>query len=300
MASPILDIIEYTDPVCSWAWGSEPKLRLLRWRYGERANWRRVMGGLVGDAGAGKPDWDRARAAERMSDYWKRVFVITGQSYPKPMRLMLRSTDPAGRAVKAAELQGEAVAARVLRRLRESIFIFGIGPQTPEELATAAAGVPGLDVGRWLADMASEPVAAAYQADWAETRDPNAYVRDLKDEAVGNGALKHSEGHDRYAFPTLIFRGPGGDHSVPGWAGYETYIAAMEAAAPGSSASPKPGPTPAQAFDHWGCLTAKEVEVILGAGAALPADVVAHNWGDGLVWFSATEAAARGLALQHA
>ena len=300
MTHPVLDIIEYTDPVCSWAWGSEPKLRLLRWRYGDRANWRRVMGGLVGDAGAGKPDWDRARAAERMSDYWKRVFVITGQSYPKPMRLMLRSTDPAGHAVKAAELQGEAVAARVLRRLRESIFIFGVGPQTAEEFTVAAAGVPGLDVSRWLTDMASEPIAAAYHADWAETRDPNAYVRDLKDEAVGNGSLKHSEGHDRYAFPTLIFRGPGGEHTVPGWAHFEAYVDAMEAAAPGSTAKPRPDPTPAEAFARWGSLTAKEVETILGPGAILPADVVPHDWGDGLVYFSAAEAGARGLAYQPA
>jgi protein-disulfide isomerase-like protein with CxxC motif len=300
MTHPVVDIIEYTDPVCSWAWGSEPKLRLLRWRYEDRANWRRVMGGLVGDGGAGKPDWDRARAAERMSDYWKRVFVITGQSYPKPMRLMLRSTDPAGRAVKAAELQGEAVAARVLRRLRESIFIFGVGPQTAEEFTIAAAGVPGLDVPRWLTDMASEPVAAAYQADWAETRDPNAYVRELKDEAVGNGSLKHSEGRDRYAFPTLIFRGPGGEHTVPGWAHFEAYVDAMEAAAPGSTANPRPGPTPAQAFERWASLTAKEVEVILGANAIPPADAVAHHWGDGLIYFSAAEAAAHGLALQPA
>ena len=34
MAGPLVEVIEYTDPVCSWAWGSEPKLRLLRWRHG--------------------------------------------------------------------------------------------------------------------------------------------------------------------------------------------------------------------------------------------------------------------------
>ncbi len=28
-----VEVVEYTDVMCSWAWGSEPKLRLLRWRY---------------------------------------------------------------------------------------------------------------------------------------------------------------------------------------------------------------------------------------------------------------------------
>src|SRR6185295_5535590 len=133
MTEPALTVVEYTDPICSWAWGSEPKLRRLRWRFGDQVGWRRVMGGLVGDASAGKPDWDRIRAAGRMSDYWKRVSAITGAPYPKPMHIMPRSTDPAGRAVKAAELQGEAVAARVLRRLRESIFVFGRGPETADD-----------------------------------------------------------------------------------------------------------------------------------------------------------------------
>ena len=39
----------YTDPGCSWAWGTEPKVRKLVWEFGERLAWRYVMGGLVGD-----------------------------------------------------------------------------------------------------------------------------------------------------------------------------------------------------------------------------------------------------------
>src|SRR4030095_7516283 len=35
--------------MCSWAWGSESKLRLLRWRYEDRCDWRLVIGGLVSD-----------------------------------------------------------------------------------------------------------------------------------------------------------------------------------------------------------------------------------------------------------
>ena len=78
-------------------------------------------------------------------------------------------------------------------------------------------GVPGLDQARWRVDQARPQVAAAYQADWRECRAPNDYVRNLKHDSPMNGELKHSEGHDRYAYPTIIFRGgPGGDQTVAG------------------------------------------------------------------------------------
>jgi hypothetical protein len=202
--------------------------------------------------------------------------------------------------VKAAERQGQAVADAVLRRFREQIFVFGIGPQTPDEFEAACVGVPGLDMARWRADLALPEVAAAYQADWQETREPNDWVRNLKHDGPMNGELKHSEGHDRYALPTIIFRGPGGDQTVAGWVPYEDYVAGLEAALPGATADPRPDPTPAEALDRWGSLTARELTFLCGEDAAPPAHAVAYDWGDGLVWFTPVEAAARGLAAARA
>jgi protein-disulfide isomerase-like protein with CxxC motif len=290
-----VEITEYTDAVCSTAWGAEPLLRRLDWRHGHRLTWRRVMGGLVGDASTGKEGWDRISAAEPMRSYWKRVWHLTGMPYPNPMHLMLRSTDPMGAAVKAAELQGQDVAEAVLRRFRERIFVDGIGPQTPDEFAEATVGVAGLDQARWRADQARPEVAAAYQADWRETREPNDYVRHLKHDSPMNGELKHSEGHDRYALPTLIFRGPGGEHTVAGWVGYEAYVAGLEAAMPGATADPHPDPTPAEALARWGMLTGQELTFLCGEDAKSPKGAVVHDWGDGLVYYSAAEAKARGL-----
>jgi len=291
-----VQVTEYTDAVCSTAWGAEPLLRRLDWRHGHHLAWRRVMGGLVGNAATGKDSWDRVSAAEPMRAYWKRVWKLTGMPYPNPMHLMLQSTDPMGAAVKAAELQGPDVAERVLRRFREQIFVFGLGPQTPDEFAVATAGVPGLDQARWRVDQALPSVAAAYRADWTETREPNDHVRNLKHDSPMNGELKHSEGHDRYALPTVIFNGPGGEHTAAGWVPYEEYEAALEAALPGATADPRPDPTPDQALVRWGTLTGQELEFLCGEGAKPPADAVAHDWGDGLVWFSPAEARARGLA----
>ncbi len=292
-----IEVVEYTDAVCSTAWGAEPLLRKLQWRYGEQLAWRKVMGGLIGDASKGKADWDRVRAAEPMRAYWKRVFHWTGMPYPNPMHLMLQSTDPMGQAVKAAELQGQDVADAVLRRFRERIFVFGIGPQTMDEFEAACVGVPGLNVAQWRQDFARTEVAAAYRADWQETREPNDWVRNLKHDSVMNGELKHSEGHDRYALPTVIFRGPGGEHTVAGWVSYEEYEAGLEAASPGLTANPRPDPTPAQAMARFGTLTGQELSFLCGEGAAPPADAVTHDWGDGVVYFSASEAKALGLGV---
>lgn len=289
-----VEAVEYTDCVCSTAWGAEPLLRRLDWRHGHHLTWRKVMGGLVGNAATGKEHWDRIGAAEPMRAYWRRVWKLTDMPYPNPMKLMLQSTDPAGLAVKAAERQGLEVAHAVLRRFREQIFVYGIGPQTPDEFDAATIGVAGLDRARWRADQALPEVAAAYRADWQETREPNDYVRNLKHDSPMNGELKHSEGHDRYALPTLIFKGPGGEHTVAGWVPYEEYVAGLEAALPGATADPRPDPTPAQAFERWGMLTGKELSFLCGEEARPPAGTVTHDWGDGLVYFSAAEAGARG------
>ena len=123
----------------------------------------------------------------------------------------------------------------------------------------------------------------------------NDYVRELKHDSPMNGELKHSEGHDRYALPTLIFRGPGGDRTVAGWVAYEEYEAGLEAALPGATAQPRPDPTPAEAFARWPVLTAQELTFLCGADAAPPAGVVHYDWGDGLVYFTAAEARARSL-----
>jgi uncharacterized protein (TIGR03086 family) len=295
--SDSIDVIEYTDPICSWAWGTEPKLRLLQWRHGHHLRWRVVMGGLVGDASGGRADWDPARAAAPMSAYWKRSSAYTGQPYPMPMHRMARSTDPAGVAVKAALEQGADVAARVLRRFREATFVFGATPETVDHFVAAAAGVPGLDVERWVTAIGSEQAATAYRADWEETRRPNDFVRNLTGDQVGIGSMKQTDGHDRYAFPTLIFRGSAGERTVAGWMPYEAYIEAMEAVSPGITADPYDDPTIAEAFERWGVLTENELRVLCGpiADDEFPSGVVAHFWGRGLVYFSSEEAAARGL-----
>lgn len=290
-----VQIVEYTDPGCSWAWGSEPKLRLLRWRYGERIDWRRVLGGLVGDMDAYTDGpFDPERAAAWFGDYWKNVLATTGMPYPVRLRWMYRSTEPACLAVKAAEPQGEAVAQRVLRRLREATFVHGEPPDTLERILAELRAVPGFDERAFERAFDADEAKAAFRRDWEETREPNEAAMNVPDDYEGAGRAKHTEGHWRYAFPTLIVRGPSGERTLTGWRPYEAYEQALEAVAPGVTADPRPDPDPARAFLELPSMTSRELEVLCGPGAEPPPTTVAFDWGDGVLWRTPEEAAARG------
>lgn len=285
-----VEVTEFTDPGCSWAWGSEPKLRLLRHRYGDRVAWRRVMGGLFGDLRG--PTFDPVAGAEPLARYWEDVASTTGMPWPARLRWAYWSTAPACRAVKAAALQGLAQEAEALRRLREATFVFGEPPDEPERIAAGLRGARGLDVERLLSDLDSAAVAEAYAADWEETRQPNEHVVGLAPD-LSSGAAKQDGARWRYAFPTLVVRGPAGEETIAGWADYAEYEAALEAVAPGSTADPEPGPSPDVALAETGSLAAAELELLCG-GADPPAEAVGYDYGDGTFWLAAELAPAGG------
>ena len=99
-------------------------------------------------------------------------------------------------------------------------------------------------------------------------------------------------------FPTLIFRGPEGERTVPGWKPYERYEEALAAVAPGVPRDPHPAPTPTEAFATWRALAARELEVVCGSGASPPPGVIAYDHGGGSYWLSADEAEMRGIAAE--
>ena len=70
---PKVEIAIYTDPYCTWCWGSEPILRHLEEAYGDQIQFRNVMGGLVEDISQfhdasnniGGPDF-----AKQVAEHW--------------------------------------------------------------------------------------------------------------------------------------------------------------------------------------------------------------------------------------
>jgi len=294
-----VEVVEYTDVMCSWAWGSEPKLRLLRWRYEDWCDWRLVMGGLVGDRTT-NPAWDPVGAVPKTIAFWAQVAAYTGAPYPVHLQWIASCSDASGLGLCAARLQGDNVALAVLRRMREAIFVFGRPPDTLARVLDAVQGTPGLDVERFARDLPGPEALAAYRADWEETRKPNAYVRNLQGDWPGIGNLKQTDGLERYAFPTLLFRGPGGEHTVPGWCPLTAYLEAMEQVGPGSTVAPRPDPTPNEAFARWPLLTATELAILCGPNAAPPSGATPYDWGNGGVYLRPELYPAICIAREHA
>ncbi|OQR63594.1 hypothetical protein B6E66_13210 [Streptomyces maremycinicus] len=283
-----VEVVEYTDPLCPWAWGSEPVFRALRAALAGRVHWRRVYCILFDHDDDPAPD-----AAAETAWYSGYVEDISGHTQaPRAFRLsrVAASSWPASLVAKAAELQGPEVADRVLRRLRESVFVLGEPADTPALALSAARGVPGLDHERLATDAASAAVLDRVRADRAEARRPVREVLSVPDGSSPHpGAAKETpDGGHRYALPTLLLRSPAGVRAVPGRRSYEEYTAALDALAPGLSARPATR-EPAETLAHYRSLTGPE-RVLLTRGSWPPADAVRVETAGGPLWLHAEEA----------
>ncbi len=281
-------VTEFTDPLCPWAWGSEPKLRALRRALGHQVVWLRVFGILFDEDDDPAPD----PVAETR---WYEGFVAevcghTGAPRAHRLERVALSSWPASLAAKAAERQGDLVAERVLRRLRESMFLLGEPADTEARALAAAAGVPGLDADRLRADLRAPATREAVRRDWAETRRPAARLLSLDGPGPHPGRAKSVGDHRRYALPTVRMTGPGGTVYVPGWRPYAEYLAALRTVAP--AVVPDTGLlTPAEALERFRGLTAVEVRRLTGTDAAPPGAVRVET-ANCPVWFGSEEARA--------
>jgi len=113
-----IEIIEFTDPVCTWCWGSEPVLRKLETRYGEQVKISYIMGGLVQDITSfydshndigGDPD----RSNMNIAKHWVEASERHGMPVKSEgFKLFSRehpSTYPQNIAYKAAQMQDQAL-----------------------------------------------------------------------------------------------------------------------------------------------------------------------------------------------
>ena len=112
--------------------------------------------------------------------------------------------------------------------MRKAAFVFGCPPDTPERVCDAVRDTPGLDQDRFARDLHRRQAREVYASDWEETRRSNDHVRQLQGDWPGMGSLNQIDGRDRYAFRTLLSRGPGGEFAVPNWRDLEDCIKALE------------------------------------------------------------------------
>lgn len=288
----VLQVTEYTDPLCPWAWGAEPVFRRLRAAWAGQADWRRVYG-ILFDADD-DPAPDPAAETRWYEGFVRDVSAHTGAPYAPRLSRVAATSWPASLVAKAAEAQGPRVADRVLRRLRETMFVAG-EPADTEALALAAvATVPDLDPVRLAADAASPTVLAAVRADHREARDPLPEVLTVRGPGPHPGTAKETPaGELRYALPTLLLTGPRGRRVVPGRHPLESYLAAAQEVAPdlAFAALAVELPSAEALLECYRSLTGPEWE-LLAPGRDPAASAVRVATGNGSLWLHPAEAAA--------
>ncbi|WP_328584396.1 DsbA family oxidoreductase [Streptomyces sp. NBC_00370] len=290
-APSAVEVVEYTDPLCPWAWGSEPAFRALRAALAGRVRWRRVYAILFDHDDDPPPD--PAAETAWYARYVAEVAAHTGAPHAVRLDRVAASSWPSSLVAKAAERQGADVAERALRRLRETVFVRGEPADTTALALAAARGVPGLDLRRLAADAASADVLAQVTADRAEARRPVPEVLAVRDAPDGSphpgGAKETAEGGRRYALPTLVFRAPAGYRAVPGLRPYDTYAAAVDGLCPGLLRAPAPA-DPTVALERYRSLTGPEVRLLTDGGRP-PQDAVRVDTANGPLWLHPQEAA---------
>lgn len=294
-----IEITEYTDAMCSWAWGTEPKLRLLRWRFEHQLiSWRLVMGHLVEDEFM--PDRDRTAEAPKLQEYWKVVCDQTGMPRPDPLQRSTAGSRASGLVVKAAQRMDDELAQSVLRRLREATFVYGEPPDSEAHAVHAVRGLDGLDSDALLPALADSDTTSAYERDRDETRHPNDFVLHLEGDRPGIGrARKARDGRMRFVFPTLVMRSSAGEATVPGWMDYEAYEEALFSLGAEADDRTRSRPTPEEALARWPSLAEAELSFLCGPEAEPPAGAVIHRWSGGTLICSPAEAAAIGIGIDH-
>jgi predicted DsbA family dithiol-disulfide isomerase len=167
----ILELIQYTDPYCTWCWGSEPVMRKIEEVYGDQVRIRYVMGGLVEDTDKFYDPLNRiggAGMARQVAQHWEeashRHKMPVDASVFIDLEGEFKSSWPANIAYKAAELQDGKLAKVYLRRLREAAAAEHKFIHLPEVQADIAAEV-GLDRERLLADIAGGSAEAEFRKD---------------------------------------------------------------------------------------------------------------------------------------
>jgi len=147
-----INIIYFTDPICSTCWIIQPQLRKLQMEFGNDVNIEYKMGGLL-------PSWENYNRygitqPSEVAAHWESVCSFYEMPVNKQIWLEdpLPSSYPPSIAFKAAQLQDTGKAVLFLRRIREMVFLEKKNIIKKDHLYTAAYDV-GLDAARLIRDL---------------------------------------------------------------------------------------------------------------------------------------------------
>ncbi len=245
-----------TDPACAWSWASEPKLRRLDWEFGDRLDWRWVMGGMAREIGPGQ----RARYIR----VWPNVAVESRMPFDPRLWAQggIESTYPACQAVIAAGEQGKPAAELMLRRIREGLMFGRRRLDRVSEIVALARELEegGLDPERFEIDFRSDAILELL-ADQLEE------ARRIPAQAVAENATGCTGPIERITFPSLTFVAADGTRrGVYGWQPYGLYAEAATALGAGDPGPPAPDAL--AVIDRFGPSATREIEEVTGQSRA--------------------------------
>jgi len=233
-----VQVIYFTDPICSTCWGIEPQLRKLKLEYGDSIHIDYRMGGLL-------PDWNyNSGGISKPSDvahHWDEVSAHYDMPIDGDVWLEdpLASSFPPSIAFKAAQLQDEHKAISFLRNLREMVFMEKKNITQWQHLETAALAA-GLDV-QQLKTHFEGAAKTLFEADL---------------QLAGKMGVR--------GFPTLFFAdNKGNTQTVYGAKPYAAYESAIVKLFPGVVKQSYPN-TVKELFQQYNSLTANEFSVLSG------------------------------------
>jgi predicted DsbA family dithiol-disulfide isomerase len=227
----LLEIVEYTDPGCPFAWSAEPIRRRLQWLYGDQIDWRLCMVGL---ADSPRVYEEKGFTPERQAASFKRLSEAHHMPMDTAPRPRMAATLPACRAVVAARRHRPEQERSLLRALRRLHFGGALldDPDTLRRAAAEAALDPGA-LERWMAEPETEQ---ALQEDLESAREPAAAAQALDHK------LAQNDGGYRYTCPSYeITRvSDGASAAVPGFQPLEAYEVAISNLCPEIERRPDP------------------------------------------------------------
>jgi 2-hydroxychromene-2-carboxylate isomerase len=189
-----IEVIQFSDPGCPWAYSANPAFSVLRWRYGDQLRWRLVVIGLSEAAGQYEAQgYTPGRVAQGY-----RQFRRLGMPFAPEVRSHVPSTGRACRAVVATRLMRPEREWAAFRTLQTAWFTTALPMDEDESIALVLRGVAGLDSEAVMAALDSENVETAYQADRAEARTAAGSPTEFQRKA------RVTDGVVRYTAPSLI------------------------------------------------------------------------------------------------
>jgi predicted DsbA family dithiol-disulfide isomerase len=226
-----VQITEFTDPGCPFAWSAEPFRRRVQWIYGDQLEWRLRMVVLADS----DDDYEsKGFTPEKMAKGFAQLSRDHGMPIDTSVRERMSATAPACRAVVAARLHAPAAEAPLLRALRVRHF----AGEALEDRSTreGAARDVGLDPQQLETWMTTDAVQREFDEDRAAARNPTPAALAMDDK------LAPWSGGRRYTCPSyeIVRLGDRLEIDAPGFQPSAVYEAALANLVPGAARRPAP------------------------------------------------------------